>query len=232
MNRREQAKSALEARLGHVFADRGLLEQALTHASVGAGAAKPADNERLEFLGDRVLGLVIAEALSELEPGASVGSLSKRLHTLVSGETCAAVAGKLGVGAALRLPHGETKRGARAQPAILADACEALIAAVYLEAGFEAARRAVLHLWAPLIAARHDPAEVDPKSALQEWAAAKKFPAPAYRLLSRTGPDHQPEFTLEARVGEITPEVACAGSVRAAEKAAALALLRRVRSAS
>jgi ribonuclease-3 len=232
MNRREQAKSALEAKLGHAFTDRALLEQALTHASVGAGAAKPADNERLEFLGDRVLGLVIAEALIEFEPSASVGSLSKRLHTLVSGETCAAVARDLGVGAALRLPHGETKRGARAQPAILADACEALIAAVYLEAGFEAARRAVLRLWTPLIAARHDPAEVDPKSALQEWAAAKGFPAPAYRLVSRTGPDHRPEFTLEARVGEITPEVACAGSVRAAEKAAALALLRRLRSVS
>lgn len=232
MNRRHQAKAELETRLGHAFADQALFEQALTHASVGAGAAKPADNERLEFLGDRVLGLVIAEALGELDPKAEVGALSKRLHRLVSGEACAQVARELGLGAALRLPPGETKRGARAQPAILADACEALIAAIYQEAGFEAARRVVRRLWAPLLAAPHDPAEGDPKSALQEWAAAKGLPAPVYRLVSRSGPDHRPEFTLEARLGEAEPEVARAHSRRAAEKAAALALLRRMRGAA
>lgn len=230
MHRRDQAKSELEAKLGHAFADRALFERALTHASVGAGRSKPADNERLEFLGDRVLGLVIAEALGEREPEADVGALSKRLHRLVSGEACATVARQIGVGPALRLPHGETRRGAREQPAILADACEALIAAVYLEAGFEAAKRVVRRLWGPLIAAPHDPTEEDPKSALQEWAAANGVSPPLYRVISRSGPDHRPEFTLEVRLGEGESEVAKAHSRRAAERAAALALLRRMRS--
>ncbi|HEY1448057.1 MAG TPA: ribonuclease III [Caulobacteraceae bacterium] len=229
MNRRAQAIGQLEFRLGHVFADQALLERALTHASAGGGARKLADNERLEFLGDRVLGLVIAEALCEREPSANAGDLSKRLHGLVSGEACTNVARDIGLGEALRLPHGETRRGARDQGAILADACEAVIAALYLELGLEGVRRILLNLWRPLLDAPHDPATANPKSELQEWAAANGKPAPIYRVLARSGPDHQPVFTLEVSVEDEAPEIGLGGSVRVAEKAAALALLQRVR---
>ena len=229
VNRRLKATEALEQSLGHVFADRTLLEQALTHASAVAGSRNPADNERLEFLGDRVLGLVIAEVLAERHPGASAGELSKRLPGLVSGEACAEVARSVGVGEALRLPPGETKRGARGQRAILADACEAIIAALYFELGLPGAAAIVRRLWARLLDAPHDPAEANPKSALQEWAAARGLPPPIYREVARSGPPHQPQFTLEVGIEHVGAEVATGGSVREAEKVAALALLRRVR---
>lgn len=227
-DRRAEAKRKLEARLGHRFADPSLLERALTHASVGSGARKIADNERLEFLGDRILGLVIAEALFTRDPEASVGELSKRLHGLVSGDSCAQVARDLGVGAALRLPAGESRRGARAQDAILADACEALIAALYLDGGVESARRTVLELWSGLLDAPHDPAEASPKSELQEWLAARGAAAPSYRVVTRSGPDHSPRFTVQVAADGLS-ETAEASSVRAAEKAGALALLRALR---
>ena len=229
MNRRAQAIEQLQTRLGHVFADQGLLERALTHASACSGARKPPDNERLEFLGDRVLGLVIAEALCEREPSANAGDLSKRLHGLVSGETCASVAREIGLGEALRLPNGEARRGASDQGAILADACEAVIAALYLELGLEGAKSILLDLWASLLDAPHDPATANPKSELQEWAAANGKATPVYRVISRSGPDHQPVFILEVSVGAEAPETGQGGSVRVAEKAAALALLQRVR---
>lgn len=230
MNRRAQAIVAMQARLGHVFEDRALLELALTHASAGAGARKPADNERLEFLGDRVLALIIAEELGEREAQASVGDLTKRLHGLVSGEACAKAARAIGLGEAVRLPPGETKRGARQQVRILGDSCEAIIAALYLELGLERTRPIVLGLWSPLLAEPHDRALVDPKTELQEWAAANGRAAPVYRVISRAGPDHQPLFTLEVSLDGAGGEIASGGSLRAAEKAAALALLRRVQS--
>jgi ribonuclease-3 len=229
VNRRAKAIEQLQARLGHVFVDQGLLERALTHASTGSGARKMADNERLEFLGDRVLGLVIAEALCEREPLASVGEMSKRLHALVSGDACAGVARDIGLGEALRLPVGEARRGARDHSAILADACEALIAALYLELGLERARAMLLGLWEARLETPHDPTTANPKSELQEWAAANGRPVPVYRVLSRSGPDHEPQFTLEASLEGEVSEIARGGSVRAAEKAAALGLLRRVR---
>jgi ribonuclease-3 len=231
MNKRAQAAVDVQARLGHVFADQALLERALTHASAVSGSRKPADNERLEFLGDRVLGLVIAQALGERDPEAGAGDLSKRLHGLVSGEACATVARDIGLGEALRLPPGEAKRGARDQRAILADACEAVIAALYLELGLEKAAAIVRGLWASLLDAPHDPAAANPKSELQEWAAAHGRPAPAYRVVARDGPPHQPKFTLEVSIGGEATEIASGGSLRAAEKTAALALLRRVREA-
>lgn len=229
MNRRAKAIGELQSRLGHVFADQGLLEQALTHASAGSGARKTPDNERLEFLGDRVLGLVIAEALCERDPLADAGEMSKRLHDLVSGEACAGVAREIGLGEALRLPVGEARRGARDHSAILADGCEALIAALYLELGLEGARPILLDLWEARLETPHDPTTANPKSELQEWAAANGRPAPVYRVVSRSGPDHQPQFTLEVSIEGDVSEVARGGSVRAAEKAAALGLLRRVR---
>jgi len=226
MNRREEAVARLETRLGHVFADRELLERALTHAS--ARGPRREDNERLEFLGDRVLGLVVASALVGADSEASVGELTKRLHGLTNGQACARVAEQVGLGEALRLPAGETKRGARALATILGDACEALIAALYLELGLEEAAKIILRLWAPLLAEPHDAAVVDPKTVLQEWAAANGRTPPVYRVLEHTGPAHAPTFTLEVAVEGEAPEIASAGAVRIAEKAAALALLRRV----
>jgi ribonuclease III len=224
MDRRLAAIADLESRLGHSFKDRALLERALTHSSVGGGAA---DNERLEFLGDRVLALVMAETLLRREADAEAGPLSKRLHVLVSRDICAEVGRALGVGAALRLPGGETRRGARDQARFLADACEALIGAVYLDAGLDVARDRVLAAWSDLLESPHDERSANPKSRLQEWAAAAGRGAPAYRLVSRTGPDHAPVFTVEAAVADAAPTQASAGSRQAAEKAAALALLER-----
>jgi ribonuclease-3 len=223
MDRRAAAIADLEGRLGHVFRDRALLERALTHSSVGKGAA---DNERLEFLGDRVLALVIAETLLTREPDAEAGPLSKRLHTLVSRDACAEVGRALGVGPALRLPGGETRRGARDQARFLADACEALIGALYLDAGLDLAREAVLAAWRGMIESPHDERSANPKSRLQEWAAAAGRGAPTYRLVGREGPDHAPSFTVEVEI-EGAAARASAGSRQAAEKAAALALLVR-----
>jgi len=231
MDRRAAAVAELERRLGHVFADRALIDRALTHASVGQGARKQPDYERLEFLGDRVLALAIAGELMAREPGADAGALSKQLHVLVSGPACARVARSLKLGDALRLPGGETRRGARTQDTILADACEAVIGALFEEAGFDAARGAVLRLWAPLLDEPVDPVSANPKSELQEWAAAEGRPPPAYRLVDRAGPDHAPLFTVEVAVEGGAPERAVGGSRQAAEKAAALALLLRERSA-
>ena len=227
MNRRAQAIARLEARLGHVFADRALLERALTHAS--ARGPHREDNERLEFLGDRVLGLVVAEALLVADGEAVVGDLTKRLHGLTNGMACARVAEAIGLGDALRLPAGETRRGARAQGAILGDACEALIAALYIELGLDGAAEVLLRLWTPLLAEPHDAAVVDPKTVLQEWAAANGRQPPVYRVLERAGPAHAPRFVLEVAVDGEAPQTASAGAVRAAEKAAALALLRQVK---
>jgi ribonuclease-3 len=226
-DRRAVAVAELERRLGRVFADRSLLERALTHASVGRGAP---DNERLEFLGDRVLALVISEALLDESPESDAGQLSKRLHVLVSRDACAGVARALGVGPALRLPGGETRRGARDQVRFLADACEALIGALYLDAGLAVARQVVVAAWAPLLAAPHDERTANPKSRLQEWAAAAGRGAPVYRLVARAGPDHAPSFTVEVEVAGALPAQASAGSRQAAEKAAAGLLLQRVES--
>ena len=206
-----------------------MLERALTHASASHGAGNRLDNERLEFLGDRVLGLVIAEELMARDGEATEGDLSKRLHRLVSGESCARAARAAGLGAALRLPGGESRRGARDHGTILADACEAVIAALYLELGLERTARIVIRLWESLLDEPLDPATANPKSELQEWAAAQGKAPPAYRVISRTGPDHQPRFVLEVSIEGAPPASAAGGSLRAAEKAAALSLLLRER---
>ena len=229
MNRRLAAISALEERLDYVFTDRVLLERALTHASASDGTGKLLDNDRLEFLGDRVLGLIIAEYLMNDSETADSGDLSKRFHGLVSGEACARVARALGLGEALRLQGGESRRGARDHDTILADGCEALIAALYLERGLSETTRMILDLWAPLLGEPVDLAAANPKSELQEWAAAQGKSAPVYRVLAREGSDHQPVFTIEVVIEGAAPMTAIGGSVRVAEKAAALGLLRRDR---
>ena len=225
MNGRADAVERLERRLGHAFADRALLERALTHSSVAAGAGKIRDNEALEFLGDRVIGLLAAERLAELHPEAPEGELSPRLSALVSGKACAEVARRMGLGDALRLAGSETKGGGRDKPSILADAAEAVMAALYLDGGLPAARAVFLDLWAETFASLGDAPPRDPKTALQEWAQGLGRPLPAYEVVARSGPDHRPLFTVCVTVEGLEPACGEGPSRQEAEKAAAGALL-------
>jgi ribonuclease-3 len=227
MNARADAVARLERNLGHIFRDRSLLERALTHASVGQGARAVDDNERLEFLGDRVLGLIVARDLLDRFPEADEGDLSKRLHVLVSRDVCAAVAERLGAPEALRMAPGETRAGGRFKKTILGDACEALIAAVYLDAGFEAARAVFGPLWRDVLVDLGSLPSLNPKSQLQEWAAREGLSPPAYTVVSREGPDHAPRFTVEVTVTGRDPARGEGGSRQDAEKAAAIGLLQR-----
>jgi ribonuclease III len=227
MNARADAVDKLEAELGHAFKDRSLLEQALTHASVGQGARPVADYERLEFLGDRVLGLIVADLLVERFPEASEGELAKRLNALVDRDTCARVAERLGIGDALRLAPGETKLGGRQNPTILGDACEAVIAAVYRDGDLEIARRIFAPLWDAELEQLAPIATLDPKSRLNEWALGRANVSPVYRVIGREGPDHAPRFTVEVEVPGVAPISGAGRSRQEAEKAAAAALLER-----
>lgn len=218
-------RRAFARRIGHDFARPELLAQALTHPSVDAPGR--GDNQRLEFLGDRVLGLVMAEALLEADPDAAEGRLAPRYNALVRRETCAAVAREVGLGEVLRLGRSEMKSGGRRKEALLADAMEAVIAAVYLDGGFAAARGLVIRLWGGRIAAVEADAR-DAKTALQEWAQARGEPPPAYVETGREGPDHQPVFRIEARLADGRSAEAVAGSKRQAEQAAAQRLLARL----
>ena len=230
-NIRAEAVEALQRRIGHVFRDRALLERALTHASVGEGAAPgahgPRDNERLEFLGDRVLGLLTAERLSADYPLADEGQLSARLHALVDKAACARVGEAWSVGPALRLSAGETKTGGRRKAGVIADAVEAILAAVFLDSGLDAARTVFAAAWAEELAAPSSRELTNPKSALQEWAQGQGRPLPSYRVTDRTGSDHAPTFTVEVLVEGVAPLTARGRSRQDAEKAAAVAMLQR-----
>ena len=216
---------AFAGRLGHDFARPELLLRALTHPS-RSSATRP-DNQRLEFLGDRVLGLVMAEALLKADTEASEGLLAPRYNALVRKETCAAVAREIAVGDVLKLGRSEMLSGGRRKEALLGDAMEAVIAAVYLDGGFAAAKALILRLWGERIDTVEGDAR-DPKTALQEWAQARGQPPPAYTEIDRTGPDHAPVFTIEARLNSGEAETAQAPSKRQAEQVAARALLARV----
>jgi|TARA_B100000378_G_scaffold9670_1_gene8251 ribonuclease-3 len=213
-------------RLGHDFARPELLVRALTHGSI-ATATRP-DNQRLEFLGDRVLGLVMAEALFQADPAATEGQLAPRYNALVRGETCAAIARRIGLGEVLKLGRSEMMSGGRRKEALLADAMEAVIAAIYLDAGFDAARQVVLILWRD----RLDTLEDDPrdaKTALQEWAQANGMPPPVYEQTARSGPDHAPVFHVTARLADgREAQAQGVGTKRSVEQAAAQALLARL----
>ncbi|RME16768.1 MAG: ribonuclease III [Alphaproteobacteria bacterium] len=218
---------AFEGRLGHRFRRPELLVRALTHGSI-ASPTRP-DNQRLEFLGDRVLGLVMAEALLAADETATEGQLAPRFNTLVRKETCADVAREIDLGAVLKLGRSEMMTGGRRKQALLGDALEAVIAAVYLDAGFETARTVVTRLWGRRIETVEADAR-DAKTALQEWAQARRLPPPRYVEVARSGPDHAPVFTIEARLENGETARAEAPSKRAAEQQAAAILLGKVSS--
>lgn len=218
--------AALEAALGRPFANDALITQALTHASFLEG--RPGmDNERLEFLGDRVLGLIAAEQLLKQFPQMSESQLAPRLNSIVNRQACAEAAVLAGIGPALLISRAEANAGGRQKGAILADAAEAVLAAIYLEGGLEPAKAFVLRHWHGAIAgAEHLPQ--DAKTALQEWAAAAKHPAPLYSVKARSGPDHAPRFVVQVEVASTVAE-AEGPSKREAERLAADALLKVLR---
>lgn len=221
--RRRPAPGRLAKALGHRFARPELLAEALTHRSA-AGGSQRFDYERLEFLGDRVLGLVVADLLLEAFPDEPEGSLARRFTGLVRREALEKVAAALDLGRYLRLAESEERAGGRDNRGIQADACEAVIGAVYLDGGFEAAREIVLRHWRPLLN-ESGPAP-DSKTRLQEWAQARGLPLPRYRVIEEAGPAHDPSFTMEVSVRGERPIQATASSKRQAEQEAAAMLLR------
>ena len=213
--------TTLETRIGHHFADRGLLQEALTHTSVTRPAAgRPGNYQRLEFLGDRVLGLMVADMLFHRFPDSKEGELSRRLSELVRKESCAQVAESWEVGPHIIFGPGVARTASRENRSILADICESVIGAVYVDGGFEAARSVVAQGF-------HDAfngvarARRDPKTALQEWIQARGAPPPGYRLVDRAGPEHAPRFTIEVSGEGLEPVLGLGTSKRAAEQDAA-----------
>lgn len=224
--RKRTTKSAFERRIGYGFGDDSLLEEALSHTSRSAKISY----ERMEFLGDRVLGLVVAQILYDRFPTAGEDALAPRLNALVSRTACARAARRIELGEALHMAPSEAKSGGREKETILADACEALIAAIYLDAGasgLKAARKFIEAAWGDDFASVEE-APRDPKTTLQEWAAQRRKANPHYEVVERTGPDHAPHFVVEARVDGIQSVRGAGASKRDAERAAARALLNTV----
>jgi ribonuclease III len=213
--------------LGHRFADPQLLAEALTHPSAHARRGPRHSYERLEFLGDRVLGLVVAELLWRRFPDEAEGELTRRHTGLVRRESLVQVARTLGLGAFVILSPGEAQAGARDNASVLADTCEAVIAALYLDGGLEAARGFVHRCWEPLLQGTTEPPR-DPKTTLQEWAQGRGRGLPVYETIDVTGPAHKRVFTVSARVEGVEPATASGSSKRAAETAAAAELIERL----
>lgn len=216
---------AFQKRIGHVFARPDLLVRAMTHASIST-PSRP-DNQRLEFLGDRVLGLVMAQALMGEDKLATEGQLAPRFNALVRKETCADVARSIELGTVLKLGKSEMVTGGRRKDALLGDGMEALIAAVYLDAGFDVAQAMILRLWGARVSQVEADAR-DAKTSLQEWAQARRMAPPKYTQLDRSGPDHAPQFLIEARLDNGASAQARAGNKRQAEQAAAKALMAQM----
>jgi len=224
----------LVQKIGHVFAKPALLAEALTHPSAVAPArgksrrrAIQRHYERLEFLGDRVLGLVIADMLWHRFESEPEGPMTRRMADLVRRETVARVALEIGLDGHLVLSPSEAASGAARNPSILADVCEAVIAAIYLDGGLAAAAAFITRWWEPLVDGMDGPPR-DPKTQLQEWAQARGLGLPAYRLVATEGPDHAPRFTVAASVAQSDEASATASSKRAAEAEAAAALLEQL----
>jgi len=220
------AINALEKTVGYRFKDRELLNRSLTHISALAGGNRANSYQRLEFLGDHVLGVVISDLLFRAFPKADEGELSRRLADLVRREACADVARAIDLGAALRLGASEASAGGRLRTAILADVCEALVGAVYLDGGYKEAAKLVERLWGERMRAPARPLR-DAKTVLQEWAQARGLPTPTYREVERTGPHHDPEFRVAVNLPNREPAEGLGRSKRAAEQAAAAAMLKR-----
>jgi ribonuclease III len=225
--RARRGAADFETRIGYKFNDPALLEQALTHISALTGVRNRAGSyQRLEFLGDHVLGLVVSDMLFGAFPRADEGELSRRLADLVRKEACADVARSIELGAAIRLGTSESNAGGRARTAILADVCEALIGAVFVDGGYTAAAGLITRLWEQRMRAPKRPLR-DAKTMLQEWAQAQGLPTPAYREVERTGPDHDPEFRVTVALPDRAPAEGIGRSKRSAEQAAASAMLTR-----
>lgn len=219
--------SKLEAQLGYSFSNPDLLEIALTHSSAISPARRTERSyQRLEFLGDRVLGLVVADMLYKRLPKANEGELSRTLNTLVRKETCADVARKLNLGSFLRLGESEARSGGAEKEAIIADVTEAVIGAVYLDGGFEASHTLVERLFGGMIG-RANAKRADAKTALQEWAQGRALEPPTYDLAERSGPDHAPEFKISVAVKGFRAETAQGPSKKIAEHRAAESFLIR-----
>lgn len=217
--------AALETRLKHQFADSGVLLRALRHSSAIGRNETNLSNERLEFMGDRVLGLIVAEWLLRDFPEATEGELAVRYNGLVRKEACALVAEHIGLGEFLVLGSGEDKAGGRKKPAILADACEAVIAALYLDGGLIAARRFIETEWVRFLS---EPSQrADAKTSLQEWSQKRGRGIPVYKATGRSGPDHAPEFEVQVEISGLKPLSGSGSSKRIAEQAAARAMLLR-----
>ena len=224
--RRRKGTGALEDRIGYRFKDADLLDCALTHISALTGGSRAGSYQRLEFLGDHVLGLVVSDMLFRAFPKANEGELSRRLADLVRKETCADMARAMDLGPVIRLGASESGSGGRTRVAILADVCESLIGAVFLDGGYDAAAQFVEKLWDERMRTPSRPLR-DPKTVLQEWAQGRGLPTPTYREVSRTGPHHKPMFRISVELPKLAPAEGEGRSKRAAEQAAAEALLQR-----
>lgn len=225
----EASIEAMEDRLNHRFTDKSLLNRALTHSSAISPARRNAESyQRLEYLGDRVLGLIIADLLHAQFPSENEGELSRRLNALVRKETCADIARDLFVGPAIRMGDSERRSGGEKKEAILGDVCEAIIGAIYRDGELEAARKFIITNWQPRLSAALSPVR-DAKTTLQEWAQGKGLEPPTYQMVARAGPDHSPEFTIRIEIPGYAP-VDCKGkSKKHAEHSTAETFLRRER---
>lgn len=217
-------RAALQERLHYRFRDESLLVQALTHPS--AGGAGP-NNQRFEFLGDAVLGLLIAELLLERFPAEREGEITRRHAALVGGPALDLVARELALGNLLILSKGEEEGGGRATPSNLEDACEAVVAAIYLDGGLEAARQFVRRFWEPLLSSQLTPPK-DAKTTLQEWSQQRGLGTPTYETVEARGPSHAPEFEVRVAIEGKGEAMACGASKKAAEQQAARLLLEQL----
>lgn len=222
-----EQREACEAAIGHRFKDETLLDRAMTHRSATHGKTAEWSNERLEFLGDRVLALVMVETLLERFPKLREGELAPRFNRMVSRETCAVVGAQLGLGQFLIVDRSERSTGGPEKPSLLANAIEAVIGAIYTDAGLEKSRKFILKTWKQLLQEGPELAR-DPKSALQEWAQGEGLPTPSYRHISREGPDHAPIFTVTVQVEGREPIPGVGNSKQLAEREAARAMLAKI----
>jgi len=212
----------LQAAIGYTFKDIGLLRQALVHSSATAQRLK--SNERMEFMGDRVLGLILAELLLNAFPDEDEGEISYRFTALAQRDALATVAGEIGLAENLALSNGEHLTGGRENPGMLADATEAVICALYKDGGLEAARAFIHAHWTEMMLENRRPPK-DPKTTLQEWAQGRGLALPQYRIHGQEGPDHQPVFSVEVTIQGQPATHGEGPNKRAAEQAAAEAML-------